>query len=86
MTPIVIRKTILAELAGASPYMLPAEQVLTAVNVRVRPQLSEKELQGHLRWLADNRMVDCESDELDPKSESLRKWFILEAGRAALRR
>jgi hypothetical protein len=86
MSPLVIRRTILAELAAAAPYAAPAEGLLNAVNDKVRPKLSLSELRGHLSWLLDHTMVDFLPDDIDPDNVNARRWLIKEAGLAALRR
>lgn len=86
MSPTILRKTILAELASASPHPLPAQQLLTQVNLLVRPQLEMAQLKDQLSWLNDRFLIGYIADELDPEDGNLRRWFIKETGFAALQR
>jgi len=82
--PLVIRKTILAELAGAAPHPLPQSTVLVAVR-RLIPDLELKDLVDHLAWLRDHSMADFNPDRFEPDVRDMRRWFITDAGLAALK-
>lgn len=86
MTPLIIRRTILAELARSADFALPVEQLLEQVNLRLRPALTREQLQQHLSWLLDHAMIDFLPDELDRDNAAARKWLIREAGLAALKK
>ncbi len=83
--PLIIRRTILAELARSRQFALPREQLLTQVNVRLRPALTEADLAEHLGWLKDHDMVDFLPDDMDPNNAAAHRWLIREAGLAALK-
>lgn len=86
MTPQIIRRTILAELARSADYALPVEQLLTQVNLRLRPALTADALQAHLSWLLDNGHADFLPDEMEPTNADLRRWLIKEKGITALKK
>lgn len=83
MSPTVIRKTILAELAGAAPHPLPQATLLVAVQ-RLIPELRLADLVDHLGALRDQEMVKFLPDHFEPNVREMRRWFITDAGRAAL--
>jgi len=86
MTPQIIRRTILAELARDVKYAMPAVQLLEQVNLRLRPALTADELAKHLSWLLDREMVGFNADPIDPQDASLREWLIRSPGLTALQR
>jgi hypothetical protein len=86
MTPRIIRQTILAELARSADYALLREQLLTQVNLRLRPQLTDDQLAAQLSALLDTGFVDFLPDEMDPDNAALRRWLIREKGLTALRK
>lgn len=83
--PLTIRLTILRVLDAARPYALPHETLVQEVNRLVRPALTAEQLQEHLSWLLDQTMVEFLADNLAPDDVTARKWFIKEAGQAALK-
>lgn len=86
MSPLTIRITILRVLANAKPYAVPFETLLAEVNRLVRPELTSEMLLVHVRKLLDAVMIDFLSDDLDKDNEAARRWFIKEAGEAALKK
>lgn len=87
MTPDkIIRLTILAELARSADYALPLEQLLTQVNVRLRPAITMDTLKSHLSWLLDRALVDFLADDLDRDNADARRWLIREPGLTALKK
>jgi hypothetical protein len=85
MNAATIRTAILRTLDQATPYAVPFETLHAEVNRLVRPALSAENLLAHLRVLLDAVFVDFIADPLEPKNEALRKWLIIEAGRAHLK-
>ncbi len=86
MSPLSIRLTILRALANVKPYALPFEMLLGEVNRLVRPVLTPEALTVQLRALLDQNMINYLADDLDSENEDARRWFIREAGEAALRK
>ena len=81
-----IRHTILSVLSLASPYALPASQLLRDVNRQVRPPIADgAALYLHMTWLLDRRLVDFLPDELDPEDGEANRWHITEAGKTTLK-
>ncbi len=85
-TPLITRRTILAELARSPAFTLQREQLLDQVNLRLRPKLSDLDLAEHLTWLQGQAMVDFLPDSMDPDNAAARRWLICEAGLAALKK
>ena len=88
MSPSIIRRTILAELARSEQYALPQEQLLTQVNLRLRPELTMDELAKQLSWMLDRKppMVAFLADSMEPDNAEARRWLITEAGLTQLKR
>jgi len=86
MNDKIIRLTILAELARSADYALPLEQLLTQVNLRLRPAVGNDALKKHLTWLLDRCMVDFIADEFDKENVDSRRWLICEKGLTALKK
>jgi hypothetical protein len=86
MTPQIIRRTILAELARSADYAITREQLLTQVNLRLRPQITDEQLASHLSTLLVAELVDFLPDEIEPENADLRRWLIREKGITALKK
>lgn len=86
MSPLQIRHTILRVLKGVEPHALPLDALHAEVNRLVRPAVSLAELKAHLSGLLDRSMVDFLNDPLDDKNPDARRWLVIEAGLAALKK
>ena len=75
------RKTILEVLADCEPHALPEDTLLTNVNIRLRPILSQAEFDEHLLWLKSRGMIGAMEGELGDEKV---RWHILEAGKTQI--
>jgi hypothetical protein len=77
-----IRRAVLELLERAQPYALPEQQLIVELNGSVRPPAGKAEIDEEILFLQVRGYITTVPDSLD---ESLVKWAITEAGRAALR-
>jgi hypothetical protein len=84
MSPLAIRKTILAELAGAPPEGLTQAGLLTLVQLRLRG-LTMADLADELSWLRDHSLAAYAADPMDPDNREVRVWTVTMSGRASLK-
>lgn len=85
MTVQALRLTILRTLAEVQPYALPAPQLFAELNRLARPPVSAVTFAEQIGWLHDRGLVDFLPDPMDPDNAEARKWFLKEAGAAALK-
>ena len=83
MSPLALRKTILAELAAYGDP-LTADGLLTLCKLKL-PHLALADIVEELSWLRDHDLVAAIADALAPDDRSLRTWSITKAGQHALR-
>lgn len=84
MSPLVIRKTILAELAAAPVEGLTQAGLLTLVALKL-PGVTMADVADELSWLRDHGLAVFTAHPLDADNRELRNWAITTAGRNALK-
>ncbi|AHF94209.1 hypothetical protein OPIT5_08290 [Opitutaceae bacterium TAV5] len=83
MNPVLIRKTILIELASA-PEMLTEGSLLLLVKQRI-PEVTKADLVQELVWLRDHGYADYVADTWDLQDRDLNAWKITTNGRLSLK-
>lgn len=84
MSPQVIRRTILAELASYGSGITPAG-LLELVKVKL-PQTTLGDIVEELSWLRDHSHVAYTASPLDPDDRALRQWTITTQGELTLKK
>lgn len=84
MSPIIIRKTVLAELAGAPPEGITQGALLTIVQTRL-PSVRMADLADELAWVRDHSLAAFTPNPLDEDNRELRAWAITSGGRLTLK-
>lgn len=84
MSPLVIRKTILAELKAYGAGITPAG-LLELVKTKL-PSTTLGDIIEELGWLRDHELAAFTPSPLDPDERALRQWTITTAGELALKK
>lgn len=84
MSPLVIRRTILAELLAYGSG-LTAAGLLELVRLKL-PATTLADVIEQLVWLRDYQMVACIDSALDPADRALRQYTLTTAGELILKK
>jgi hypothetical protein len=84
MSPMILRKTMLAELRAYGAGLTPTG--LTALVQAKLPATTLADITEELVWLRDHGLAACTPSPLDPDDRALRQWTITTAGELALKK
>lgn len=84
MSPLALRKTILAELRDYGTG-LTAAGLLELVKTKL-PATALADVVEALGWLRDHELAAFTTSKLDPEDRAMRQWTITTAGELALKK
>ncbi|MCS6244657.1 MAG: hypothetical protein H2172_12460 [Opitutus sp.] len=84
MSPLVIRRTILAELAAYGSGLTPGG-LLELVKLKL-PATTLGDIADELSWLRDHQLAAYTANPLDADDRTLRQWTITTTGELVLKK